>query len=315
MSKRQSHFLGQGLLALLVAFSAAVFAQDGKMYPMDAPEEAAAISLETGGVEDQSEPETWFRQWGDPMARNISKATLTPVLADPDEATGTSVIVAPGGGFMWLSMGNEGWEVAEALAEQGINAFVLKYRLQPTAPTLEEFEKQMNRRFEEAGETSAGDETAPERPRWDLSNQIEDVEAAYAMMLKRADEWGVNSDRIGMIGFSAGAGLAMAATLQSEKVDLAFIGPIYGGMDAVDVPEDAPPMFAAIATDDFLFNGEFDLIESWYDAGVPVEFHLYQNGGHGFGLGNPDRTSNKWFEAFMHWLDVNGFLAAGKAHP
>lgn len=315
MNNRQSRFLGQGLLALTLTFSAAVFAQDGKMYPMEAPEEATAIPLNTGGVEGQSAPESWFRQWGDPMARNISKATLTPVLADPDEATGTSVIVAPGGGFMWLSMGNEGWEVAEALAEQGINAFVLKYRLQPTAPTLEGFEKQMNRRFEEAENASADEGEAPERPRWDLSNQIEDVEAAYALMLKRKDEWGVNPGRIGMIGFSAGAGLTMATTLESEKVDLAFIGPIYGGMNAVDVPKDAPPMFAAIAADDFLFNGEFGLIQSWYEAGVPVEFHLYQNGGHGFGLGNPDRTSNTWFEAFMHWLDVNGFLTGEKAHP
>ena len=81
-------------------------------------------------------------------------------------------------------------------------------------------------------------------------------------------------------------------------------------MGPVDVPADAPPMFAAIATDDFLFAGEFGVIRSWYEAGVPVEFHLYQNGGHGFGLGNPDRTSNKWFDAFIHWLDVNGFLKA-----
>lgn len=310
MKNRPAYFFYQGMLAVLIAFSTAVFAQDGKMYPMDAPDEPNAIPLETGGVERQTEPETWFRQWGDPMARNISKATLTPVLADPEKANGTSVIVAPGGGFMWLSMGNEGWEVAEALAEQGINAFVLKYRLQPTAASLEDFENQMNRRFDEA-EESSGDEDAgeaPERPRWDLSNQITDVEAAYSMILKRADEWGVDPERIGMIGFSAGAGLTLATALQSDKVDLAFIGPIYGGMNAVDVPKDAPPMFAAIAADDFLFNGKFGLIESWYEAGIPVEFHLYQNGGHGFGLGNPDRTSNKWFDSFMYWLDVNGFL-------
>jgi dienelactone hydrolase len=115
-----------------------------------------------------------------------------------------------------------------------------------------------------------------------------------------------------MIGFSAGAGLTLHTTLHSGVVDLAFIGPIYGRMSAVEVPEDAPPMFAAIATDDFLFGGEFGLIRSWYDAGIPVEFHLYQNGGHGFGLGNPDRTSNTWFDAFIHWLDVNGFLDGGK---
>jgi acetyl esterase/lipase len=113
-----------------------------------------------------------------------------------------------------------------------------------------------------------------------------------------------------MIGFSAGAGLTLHSTLNSRSMDLAFIGPIYGGMGPVAVPKDAPPMFNVVATDDFLFRGQFGVIESWYQAGRPVEFHLYQNGGHGFGLGNPDRTSNRWFDAFMHWLDVNGFLAA-----
>ena len=295
----------------LAVFAAPALAQDATMYPMDAPDEPSAIPLDTGGVEDQPAEESWFRQWGDPMARNITSATLTPFLADPDSATGASVIVAPGGGFMWLSMGNEGWEVAEALQHNGVNAFVLKYRLQPTAETLEGFEEQMNRRFAEAEGRDDEEGGAPRPPRWDLSNQLEDAEAAYAMIIKNAEEWGVNPDRIGMIGFSAGAGLTMHTTLNSDTVDLAFIGPIYGGMAAVEVPEDAPPMFAAIATDDFLFNGEFGLIRSWYDAGIPVEFHLYQNGGHGFGLGNPDRTSNTWFEAFMHWLDVNGFLDAG----
>ena len=58
------------------------------------------------------------------------------------------------------------------------------------------------------------------------------------------------------------------------------------------------PMFAAIATADFLFRGEFGVIKAWFDAGRPVEFHLYQNGGHGFGLGNPNRTSNRWFDFF-----------------
>ena len=309
MLTRPIKLLSSCLVAGLLTFSMA-HAQDGKMYPMDAPKEPGAIPLNTGGVENQPASESWFRQWGDPMARNITKATLTPVLADPKKANGASVIVAPGGGFMWLSMGNEGWEVAEALSKQGINAFVLKYRLQPTAPALEDFEGQMNRRFEEAEDSvdSDSEEQPPRRPRWDLSNQLEDVEAAYAMILERADEWGVDKSRIGMIGFSAGAGLTMHTTLNSDKVDLAFIGPIYGGLNAVEVPEDAPPMFAAIAADDFLFGGQFGLIQSWFEAGVPVEFHLYQNGGHGFGLGNPDRTSNKWFDAFIHWLDVNGFL-------
>jgi acetyl esterase/lipase len=309
MQPQQSRFLKLIILASLW-FGAVAFAQDGKMYPMEAPEEPGAIPLNTGGVADQPEQESWFRQWGDPMARNISKATLTPFLADPKKANGTSVIVAPGGGFMWLSMGNEGWEVAEALAAQGINAFVLKYRLQPTLGALEEFEKQMNQRFaeaENAGKKNNKNER-PKRLRGDLSDQLADVEAAYALIKSRSKEWNVDMKRIGMMGFSAGAGLTMATTLQSKKVDLAFIAPIYGMMEAVKVPKDAPPMFVAIAADDFLFHGEFGLIQSWYEAKVPVELHLYQNGGHGFGLGNPDRTSNKWFDAFMHWLDVNGFL-------
>ena len=299
-------------------FIAAVFltsvtiAQDGTIYPLEAPDEPEAIPLNTGGVENQPASETWFKQWGDPMARNITEATLTPFLPDPEKANGTAVIVTPGGGFMWLSMGNEGWEVAEALAEKGIAAFVLKYRLQPTAESLDDFTAFMNRPRTPPSETSdTSDNTTPSSPpQRDLSNQLEDAEAAYAMIVDRADEWGVDINRIGMIGFSAGAGLTMHSTLNSKTMKLAFIGPIYGGMGPVDVPKDAPPMFNAIATDDFLFRGQFGVIESWYKAGIPVEFHLYQNGGHGFGLGNPDRTSNQWFGSFMHWLDVNKFLEA-----
>ena len=116
------------LLTCLLFIASTAEAQDGTIYPLDAPEEPNAILLGTGGVADQPATETWFRQWGDPMARNIITATLTPFLPEPGTANGAAVIVAPGGGFRWLSMGNEGWEVAEALAAKGIAAFVLKYR-------------------------------------------------------------------------------------------------------------------------------------------------------------------------------------------
>lgn len=301
------------LLTFLLFFASTVMAQDGTIYPLETPEEPNAILLGTGGVENQPAQESWFRQWGDPMARNITTATLTPFLPEPGKANGAAVIVAPGGGFSWLSMGNEGWEVAEALAAQGIAAFVLKYRLNPTPESLEDFSAWMNRPRTPAPAPSSGASTtsAPAPPpQRNLSNQLEDAEAAYAMIVDRAKEWGVDTDRIGMIGFSAGAGLTMHSTLHSKTMKLAFIGPIYGGMGPVDVPKDAPPMFNVIATDDFLFLGQTGVIESWYKAGIPVEFHLYQNGGHGFGLGNPDRTSNRWFDAFMYWLVVNKFLAA-----
>lgn len=296
---------------MLLALGSAVSAQDGTIYPLAAPAEPRAIPLGTGGVDGQPAKESWFRQWGDPMVRNVSTATLTPFLPEPGKANGAAVIVAPGGGFRWLSMGNEGWEVAEALNASGIAAFVLKYRLQPTPESLDEFRASMERTFAAASRPrGTGGGTAPSAPpRPDLSNQLQDAEAAYALIVSRAKEWGVDTARLGMIGFSAGAGLTMHCTLHSTTMKLAFIAPIYGGMGPVDVPKDAPPMFTAIAADDFLFRGQFGLVKSWFDAGRPVEFHLYQNGGHGFGLGNPNRTSNRWFDAFIHWLDVNGFLA------
>jgi acetyl esterase/lipase len=297
------------LTAVLVVASSAL-AQDGTIYPLEAPAEPNAIPLGTGGVKDQPAKESWFRQWGEPMARNVSSATLTPFLPDPAKANGAAVIVAPGGGFRWLSMNNEGWKVAKALADRGIAAFVLKYRLMPTPETLEDFKTGMSRNF--APPAAAGATTGDSRPRmpsWDLTNQLEDAEAAYALILKRAKEWHVDTERLGMIGFSAGAGLTMHCTLHSKTMKLAFIGPIYGGQGAVEVPKDAPPLFVAIASDDpLLFHGDFGLIKSWYDAKRPVEYHLYQNGGHGFGLGYPDRTANGWFPVFVHWLEVNKFL-------
>jgi acetyl esterase/lipase len=293
-------------LASLLVFAASAAAQDGTIYPLEAPPEPGAIPLGTGGVEDQPAPESWFRQWGEPMVRNVSTATLTPFLPDPAKANGTAVIVAPGGGFRWLSINNEGWKIARALNERGVAAFVLKYRLQPTPPTLEGLQQSMNRMF--ASVTEGSGEAPPRPPRWDLSNQLADAEAAYAMIVARADEWGVDTNRIGMMGFSAGAGLTMHCMLNSTTMKLAFIAPIYGGMGAVELPKDAPPLFVAIAVDDFLFRGEFGLIKSWYDAGRPVEFHLYQDGGHGFGMGYPGHPTYYWFEPFTHWLDHNGFL-------
>jgi len=299
------------VVALLLLIVTLATAQDGTIYPLNAPAEPNAIPLNTGGVEDQSAPETWFRQWGDPMARNISKATLTPFLPKTGKANGAAVIVAPGGGFRWLSMGNEGWEVAQALADKGIAAFVLKYRLHPTAESLDAFKEFMNRPFPAPRPASEAKDAPPASPpRMDLTNQLQDAEAAYAMIVSRAKEWNLDTTRLGMIGFSAGAGLTMHCTLNSKSMKLHFIGPIYGGMGPVEVPKNAPPMFNVIATDDFLFRGQFGVIDSWFKAGRPVEFHLYQNGGHGFGLGNPDRTSNQWFDAFIHWLDVNDFLIA-----
>ncbi|MET0497154.1 MAG: alpha/beta hydrolase [Steroidobacteraceae bacterium] len=275
---------------------------------MQAPAEPGAILLGTGGVEAQKATESWYKQWGDPFVRNVSQATLTPFLPAPGKANGTAVIVAPGGGFRILSMGNEGWEVAQALNARGVAAFVLKYRLRPTAPDWAEFDKGDPLRA--PSPASAGTAAAAASP---VALPLEDATAAFRLVRARAKEWNVDPNRIGMMGFSAGAATTMAATLQSKENKPAFIAPIYGSQAAVEVPSDAPPMFVALAADDPLFGkNDYGLISAWKQAGRPVEFHLYQNGGHGFGLGNPGKTSTGWFPQFMLWLEVNGMVPAVK---
>src|SRR5690554_3619920 len=166
------------IVASSLLLAATAMAQDGTIYPLETPDEPNAILLGTGGVEDQPASETWFRQWGDPMARNITTATLTPFLPEPGKANGAAVLVAPGGGFRWLSLSNEGWEVAQALADQGIAAFVLKYRLHPTPASLEDFKESMNRTFAAAAEDSDASQSTerPSRPSWSLSNQLRSEE-------------------------------------------------------------------------------------------------------------------------------------------
>ena len=104
------------LTALALTGAAPAWAQQAPITPAETPSEPTAIPLGTGGVEGSIAPETWFHQWGDTFVRNVAMATLTPVLPAAGKANGAAVIVAPGGGFRFLSMNNEGWEVAQALA-------------------------------------------------------------------------------------------------------------------------------------------------------------------------------------------------------
>lgn len=290
------------LLAAMLAVCASSFAQqEPPKTQIEAPPEPNAIPLNTGGVEGQTAKETWYKQWGNPFVRNVSRPTLTPFLPAPDKANGAAVIIAPGGAFRILSMGDEGWEVAQALNERGVAAFVLKYRLRPTAPEWADFDK--GNPLTAPAPAGAAATGSP------LVLPLEDATAAFRLVRSRAKEWNIDPNRLGMMGFSAGAATTMAATLQSKENKPAFIAPIYGSQAAVEVPADAPPMFVALAADDPLFaKNDYGLISAWKQAGRPVEFHLYQNGGHGFGLGNPGRTSTGWFPQFMLWLEVNGML-------
>jgi acetyl esterase/lipase len=300
-------------LALVAVLAAPAQALDDKMTPIATPAQPDAIELGTGPLPDAKNPEAWHSQYGSRFARNVTVATLTPFLPDQGKGSGAAVVVAPGGGFRTLSMENEGWNVARALAANGVAAFVLKYRLNQTPADMPGFEKSMREMF--SGKTPPP-RPDPEKAIAGLAPQIADARAAFALIRKRAAEWHIDPNRIGMVGFSAGAMLTMATTLAGEDAKPAFIGDIYGPLAAVTVPADAPPLFIALAADDpFFGNGGYGLIDSWRAAKHPVEFHLYEQGGHGFGMYPKETTSTGWFEAFVRWIGMHGMLkpAASKS--
>lgn len=293
-------------LALICALATGARAQDDKMTPTPIPAQPNAIPLGSGALPGATASETWHQQYNSLFARNVTVATLTPFLPDPAKATGAAVIVAPGGGFRTLSMENEGWDVARALADRGVAAFVLKYRLNQTPADMPGFERSMNEMF---SATARPPRPSTEAAIAGLAPQIADSRAAFALVRQRAAEWRVDPDRVGMIGFSAGAMLTMATTLASDDAKPAFIGLIYGPLAPVTVPADAPPMFVALAADDpFFANSGFGLIDSWRAAKRPVEFHLYEQGGHGFGMYQKTTTSTGWFDAYTRWIGMHGLL-------
>ncbi|KRA68412.1 esterase [Caulobacter sp. Root656] len=294
-------------LAAACAMAAPAQAQDDKMQPVPIPAQPNAIDLGTGPLPGATAPESWHRQYGSLFARNVTVATLTPFLPDPAKATGAAVIVTPGGGFRTLSMDNEGYDVARALADKGVAAFVIKYRLNQTPADMAGFERSMAEMFSTTA--ARPPRPSPQAAIAGLAPQLADSRAAFALVRKRAAEWHVDPDRIGMVGFSAGAMLTLATTLAGEDAKPAFIGLIYGPLAPVTVPADAPPMFVALAADDpFFANSGFGLIDSWKAAKRPVEFHLYEQGGHGFGMYPKTTTSTGWFDAYVRWLGMHGLL-------
>jgi acetyl esterase/lipase len=297
------------------ALATSALAQKDKMTPVPTPAQPNAIVLGTPPLPGAAAQESWHSQYGSLFARNVTVATLTPYLPDPSIASGTAVVVAPGGGFMTLSMENEGSNVAKALAAKGVAAFVLKYRLRQTPPDMPAFEKSMREMFSGAARPRPPRPATPPTPdsmAASIAPQLEDARAAFALIRKRAAEWHVDPNRIGMVGFSAGAMLTMTTALAGQDAKPAFIGDIYGPMGAMTVPADAPPLFAAVAIDDpLLGGGETGIVKSWIAAKRPVEVHLFEQGGHGFGMYPKETTSTGWFDEFARWLDMHGMLKAG----
>jgi acetyl esterase/lipase len=300
--------------------------------PIPAPaEERNAIKLKGRVV--NSAPEAWERlDSGLPLGasegsvakfrgperwvRNVSEPTLSPFLPDPSKSSGAAVIVLPGGGFMQLAIDREGYSVARWLNERGIAAFVLKYRLAPMPADPGAFFKAIVPVFvraqEAASRSPAGSTAIDILPQLNsaMLTAREDGLEAMRYVRTHASQWGISPNRIGIMGFSAGAITAIGVAVQadaSSRPDL--VAPIYGLLpDATTIPASAPPAFIAVAADDAVASvSSIAAYNAWHSAGARAELHVFVDGGHGFGILQQGKSSDQWPQLFDHWLHVQGF--------
>jgi len=250
---------------------------------------------------------------------DADKPTLTVYLPSKGQATGTGIVICPGGGYRNLAMDHEGFEVARWLTSRGIAGFVLKYRL---------------------------------GPRYHHPAMLQDVLRAIRVVRSRAEEFNIKSDRVGVMGFSAGGHLASsAATLfdapeakvadgldaVSSRPDFAVLGyPVISFVEPwthqgsktnllgenpdpalarslsseTQVTATTPPTFIYHTTTDATVPVENAV--AYYlalrKAGVSGELHVFRNGPHGTGLGQTDLALAEWPRLLANWLRVSGFL-------
>ena len=262
-----------------------------------APPQPGAIALLDSKGPDR---EVWHRDSGLLAVRNVNIPTLLPFLPK-GKANGAAVIVAPGGGFLGLAIEKEGWRIAEELAKRGFTAFVLKYRTLPTPPDQAQFAAELKAMIH-GGKASFA--PPPDTP----TEAQQDGLAALKYVRTHAAEWGIDAQRVGFMGFSAGGFLTRSVIAEGGAQRPDFAAPIYPNMAAMNVPADAPPMFVVIAADDFLLTREqgFPLVESYRKAGRSIEFHLLSSGGHGFGGGVPGTPTEGWMDLYFRWLRDTG---------
>ena len=197
----------------------------------------------------------------------VTEPTLTAYLPEKSKATGTGVIIAPGGAFVALAIDVEGTEVARWLNERGIAAFVLKYRI-----------------MEKKGEGLPKDMDFDAASKYGIADGIQ----AIKLVRQHSAEWGVVPDRVVFLGFSAGAMVTSGMLLQEDPaLRPNYAAPIYGAPFGVmpKIPAKLPPVFMAWAQDDPLVLAP---VTKFYNAlmkaGHKPEAHIYATGGHGFGM-------------------------------
>lgn len=244
------------------------------------------------------------KDWQTEVITNVSSPTLMIYKPDNSINTGTTVIIAPGGGLFALSIENEGVAVANWLNKKGITAVILKYRLIPT-------------KEDGVAEMAKIDRKDPARFEGMVHNvlpySVNDGLEAIKYLRIHAKALDIDPSKIGFMGFSAGGAVTMGVAYSYEKESRPdFLVPVYTWTRVFNVEKpktDAPPMLLICATDDplELASGSIELYNSWNRENLNVSLHMYGKGGHGFGMKKSGLPSEHWIDRCYEWMISEGF--------
>lgn len=281
---------------LLFLTTQAVFAQKSIPLPI----------TPTEGVSWEGPEKSYYSEiWQTEVITNVSVPTLEAFLAPDSLNTGTSVIIAPGGGLYAHSIESEGNMVARWLNKKGINAFVLKYRLVPSGA---DGVADLNRDSERNQVTFI---TGVKKV---LKFSITDGLNAVTYLRRHSQELNINPTNIGFMGFSAGGAVTMGVAYSATEATLPnFLVAVYPWADAMPVqtPKDnAPPLLVICASDDplDLAAPAVDLYNAWLQKKHSVALHMYSQGGHGFGMRKQGLPSDQWIQRFYEWSVAEGLV-------
>jgi len=248
---------------------------------------------------------------GGSIVQNVVNPTITAYLPDPSIANGAAIIVCPGGAFRMLSLDGEGKNVAMWLNKQGFAAFVLKYRLLKTGDS----ERMAPMDLSKVGLSLKYANANPAPDNHELNNVIRlatsDGQQAIRLIRRNAEKWRIDPSKIGIMGFSAGGGIAVGTALLDDPEGYPnFVVSLYGpSMVDVHVPKNAPPLFIAVAANHKPVSmGCVALYSLWNEAGKSAELHVFSKGTGPFGIKLQGLPSDAWPDLFLKWIRGEGLI-------